>query len=130
MIDDPGVDGAESDFVFLDGFLHCWDIFYQPFDFEEGEIGGDRESCPFFEVVSVCLGELIADMFGPGVAPDDGIVVGFARGVPADHCFPLVGDSQPLDLLDLEVGYHLLCFGDGGLDSSFYIGDNLKRVVF
>ena len=80
-------------------------VVQDPFDLGAGEVGGQRQAHLLLEPLrAAVLGELIHDVLGAGVLPDDGVVDGLAGGpVPHHGGFALVGDADGGDVVPCQV---------------------------
>ena len=112
---EPGVDRAECEFAILSSPPSVRDIVEQPFDLARAEIGVGLEpglSLDSFAVNGPCR---IADIGGPAILPDDGVVDRYAGcPVPDDGRFALIGDPDRRNIGRRQVGLGK-CL-DGGFD--------------
>ena len=121
--EEVGVDGAEGEFAGFGAAAGAGDSVEDPGDLGGGEIRVQAEAgaAGDFGVVAVA-GELVAEIGGAAVLPDDGVVDRVAGGaVPDEGGFALVGDA---DGGDAGVG-----LGQGGAGGGEGGGPEVCRVV-
>ena len=83
-----------------------FDVVQDPFDLGAGEVGGQRQAHLLLETLSpAVLGQLVHDVLGTGVLPDDRVVDGLAGVlVPDDGGLALVGDAHGGDVVAGQIG--------------------------
>src|SRR5437773_11336139 len=94
--DDERVDVAEDDVAALGLRPYTVDVLEEPLDLRPGEVRGDRQAGLRPEaILTTVFRELVADLVGARVLPDDRVVDGFpARALPGNHRLAMVLHSD------------------------------------
>ncbi len=122
----PAVGVAEHGVALLGGLADPVDVLQDPLDLAGGEVGrgGQPGLLPDHVALALAL-ELGGDAVGPGVLPDDGVVVGPSGAlVPDDRGLALVGDAESGQVAAGQAGPV-----EGGLDDRGRALPDLHRVV-
>src|SRR5690606_5534200 len=91
----PGVGVAEHQVAGLGLLARTLDVVEDPLDLGAGEVGRQRQTDLRLVLVRVAATELVDDLLGAGVLPDDRVVDGLAGGlVPDDRGLALVRDAD------------------------------------
>ena len=124
--DAPGVDVAEQHLSPLGTLPDAVDVVQDPFDLGAREVRGDGEARGGPEAIQpALLHELVADLVGAGVLPDDGVVDGLAARLLPDHRgLALIGHADRRDVGSLRA--RLL---EAALDHLLAALPDLERVV-
>ena len=123
----PAVDGAKGELTACCPLSSTCYMVEDPADLGAREVGVDFQSCALSDVcgLPVCP-QLIAEVGGAPVLPDDGVVDGLAGGAVPDHGgFPLVGDADGSD-----VGHGQSGFGNGLAGGGQLTRQDVLWVVF
>ncbi len=124
--EDPGIGVAEHQVAGFRLGPGAVDVVQDPLDLRSGEIGRQGQSHLLLEPLrAAVLGQLIHDVLGPGVLPDNRVVDGLTGGlVPDDGRFALVGNSDGGDVVPGQVR-----LGERGRDHLAGVVPDLGRVV-
>src|SRR4029077_19323127 len=125
--DDPGIDVAEQQVPTLGRCAGARNVVEDPLDLRPREIGGDDETgLALDQWLDAVVDQLLTDVDGAGVLPDDGAVDPLFGFLLPDHGgFALVGDADARDLVGLDPA--LL---HRALDDALRLLPDLHRVVF
>ncbi len=121
------VDVAEERIAGLGLLQRAGDVVEDPAHLRAGEVGGQRQTRLVAEAILAAIpGELVDDMVGASVLPDDGVVERLAGApVPDDGRLTLVGDADRGDILLADK-----TLGERALDDCLRVMPDLARAVF
>ena len=112
--EEPGVDGAEGEIAFVGAGSRSGNVVEEPAEFAGGEVCVDDEAGFVLDGLEVAVAfELVAELGGATVLPDNGVVEGLAGvAVPEEGGFALVGDADGGDVVCNQVGFAKRVMGD------------------
>src|SRR5207237_1136317 len=124
--DDPGIDVAEEQVAALGRSTGARDVVEDPLDLRPREVGGhDQSGLGLDGRLDAVVDQLLTDVDGAGVLPDDGVVNRLAGLLLPDHGgLALVGDADARELVGLDA--FLL---HRALDHALRLLPDLHRVV-